>query len=249
MARKNRTTILPYNKKNKENKLDWTVFFRLDESYTSLILGIVVVIFASIILVSFVKSRNSVQLHQETSSLSIAPTSIAENVPLTIFPTKANVQDKISITEAVKPVQVVNNAKITNNVLPKTDTYIVKQGDNLWSIAQLEYGSGYSWVDIAKANNLSNPDEIYAGSVLRMLRVAEQIEAGPNINQLTTAVSPNAAPAITGTAYTIQKGDCLWTIALRAYNDPYQWTKIASVNHLANPDLIYPANVLQIPRE
>ena len=37
-------------------------------------------------------------------------------------------------------------------------TYIIKEGDTLWSIAESSYGSGYKWVDIADANNLSTSD-------------------------------------------------------------------------------------------
>ena len=35
--------------------------------------------------------------------------------------------------------------------------YTVKKGDSLWKIAEVNYGSGYNWVDISKANKLINP--------------------------------------------------------------------------------------------
>lgn len=44
-------------------------------------------------------------------------------------------------------------------------TYTVVRGDNLWNIAVTQYGNGYKWVDIARANNLANPDLIHAGNV------------------------------------------------------------------------------------
>lgn len=47
-----------------------------------------------------------------------------------------------------------------------SDTYTVVHGDNLWEIAELAYSDGYKWVDIARANNLANPNIIHAGNVL-----------------------------------------------------------------------------------
>lgn len=46
------------------------------------------------------------------------------------------------------------------------ETYTVKTGDTLWDIAVSIYQNGYRWVDIAKANNLANPDVIHSGNVL-----------------------------------------------------------------------------------
>ena len=45
----------------------------------------------------------------------------------------------------------------------------VVAGESLWIIATREYGSGYKWVDIAKANVIiTNPDLIYPNMVLRL---------------------------------------------------------------------------------
>ena len=48
------------------------------------------------------------------------------------------------------------------------ETYTVKAGDCLWSIAQKLYGTGYKWSDLYEANKdiLASPNLIYAGQVL-----------------------------------------------------------------------------------
>lgn len=48
--------------------------------------------------------------------------------------------------------------------------------------------------------------------------------------------------------YMIVKGDYLWMLADRFYNDPYQWTEIRGANpYIVDPDWIYPNNWLVIP--
>ena len=47
-----------------------------------------------------------------------------------------------------------------------TSTYIVQDGDNLFSIAKKFYGSGFKYKKIAADNNISNPDAIWKGQSL-----------------------------------------------------------------------------------
>lgn len=49
-------------------------------------------------------------------------------------------------------------------------TYTVQKSDNLWEIAVRAYGDGYRWVDIARENNLANPNLIHPGNVLSLPR-------------------------------------------------------------------------------
>jgi nucleoid-associated protein YgaU len=74
---------------------------------------------------------------------------------------------------SVEPKQstkgIIVEAK-TEKVIITESKYTVKQGDYLWKIALEAYGDGYQWVTIAKTNNLSNPDIIYAGTVLQIPR-------------------------------------------------------------------------------
>ena len=47
-------------------------------------------------------------------------------------------------------------------------TYQVKKGDTLWNIAKKEFGVGIKYKDIAKLNNLPNPNLIYPGQILKL---------------------------------------------------------------------------------
>lgn len=49
-------------------------------------------------------------------------------------------------------------------------TYTVISGNSLWQIAVSIYNDGYRWIDIAKANNLTNPDIIHSGNILTLPR-------------------------------------------------------------------------------
>lgn len=49
---------------------------------------------------------------------------------------------------------------------PTDGKYTVKHGDSLWNIAVEVYGTGFRWVEIAKANNLTSPNFIHTGNVL-----------------------------------------------------------------------------------
>jgi len=48
--------------------------------------------------------------------------------------------------------------------------YKVKKGDYLWKIAVFAYDDGYKWPEIAKANNLTNPDYLEEGLELKLTR-------------------------------------------------------------------------------
>lgn len=133
------------------------------------------------------------------------------------------------------------------------NTYTVVAGDTLWSIAEKSYKSGYNWVNIAKANNLTNEEELKVGQQLLIpeaspiIPLSEQ-ESGTTSAEITKPLAKLPVTTITESTYTVVTGDNLWNIACRAYGDCYAWTKIAQTNKLTNPDLIYAGNVLNLPR-
>ncbi len=241
------------NKNKKNRSIDWGELLRLDESYTSLILGIVVVILASLLLITLVRGKHTnPTLRQETSSISIAPTQLVQRVSVTQSPvshvTKPTPKPTMISLPTIKPTSVPKHVQPEKIV--KEEKYTVQADDDLWDISLNHYGSGYNWVDIAKVNHLANPGMIFKGDVL--ILPAEKPIQPSSTNDSTQIVTQQSnqtvGNAISGDHYTVQKGDNLWNIAVRAYNNGYMWTKIAQSNHLRNPDLIFSGNELTIPR-
>lgn len=122
------------------------------------------------------------------------------------------------------------------------NVHTVVKGETLWSIAEDSFGSGYNWVDIKKANNLTS-ENIEVGQELVIPEVSPK---QPTSTKLVSTVSTTGT--ISGDTYTVVKGDDLWNIAVRAYGDGYKWTEIAKANNLVNPNLIHSGNVLILPR-
>ena len=121
--------------------------------------------------------------------------------------------------------------------------YEVATGDTLWSISEKYYKSGFNWTDIAKANKIENPDLIEKGTKIILPDIKENISS---VNSALPEVTPtNAIPE---NSYTVQKGDDLWNIAVRAYGDGYKWVEIANANNLSEPGLIFSGNTLKLPR-
>lgn len=54
----------------------------------------------------------------------------------------------------------------TGKETPKTHT--VKSGDTLWAIAKKHLGDGSKYIQLAKLNNLSNPNSIKVGQVIKL---------------------------------------------------------------------------------
>ena len=69
---------------------------------------------------------------------------------------------EIAVTETLTPLA-------SPEAVPAT-SYTVVKGDHLWGIAVKNYGDGYKWVEIAKANNLKNPNLLFVGTVLTLPR-------------------------------------------------------------------------------
>lgn len=126
-----------------------------------------------------------------------------------------------------------------------TNEHTVVKGETLWSIAENSYGSGYNWVDIKNANNLTG-DAIEVG---QKLVIPDDVKTNEPTATLTSQTKTDTQQlSITGDIYTVVKGDCLWDIAVRAYGDGFAWTKIAQANNLDNPNIIHPGNSLILPR-
>lgn len=240
-------------------------YFRLGESYTSLILGIIVVIIGTVLLLSLAKTRSD---NPQTSSANISRTvtQVIDEEGEIVISSTTEAPEKYSSNKDNKENTMakrqdkeekdnrIMNAKEGGAQVEKIDqgsTYEVREGDDLWDIAKRAYKSGYNWVDIARANNLSNPNQVEVGQKLEIPKVDQK-----NISLKTEIMvdgeqksEVESGDKIMGSEYKIVKGDSLWGIAVRAYGDGYKWTDIAEANELVNPNLIHSGNKLEIPRE
>lgn len=103
--------------------------------------------------------------------------------------------------------------------------YTVQEGDTLTSIAQ-KYDTTVH--EIAVTNSIANPNLIYVGEVLKIYPGNRSI-----INR----------KKVFTTTYIVQSGDTLTSIA-KKFNTTVE--RIALLNNIINPNLIYPGQILKI---
>jgi nucleoid-associated protein YgaU len=226
MPKKKRTIIA--RKKNQEK----TVFsltkklrtFRWGESYTSLLLGIVAIIVVILFVGSLIKEKHT----KDISSTSITP----------IATSTVNPQE---------PSSLVTLTPSTTQMQEK-QVYTVLKGDDLWHIAEKVYNNGYAWTAIARENHLDNPGLLFAGTKLVIPTLPPTPTIEPTKTPTIQQEMQSVGPAITTNTYTVEHGDNLWNIAVRAYQDGYKWPDIAKANSLEHPNLIHSGNILKIPR-
>lgn len=149
--------------------------------------------------------------------------------------------------ESEKAAEAQKLAEQNGANVPLPAKYTVQEGDNLWEISIKFYGYGYNWMDISKENKLSNPNQLEKGTELAIPDVPVKKPIGESVQEEVKTVS-EGTPSITGGSYKVEKGDSLWEISVRAYQDGYKWTEIAKANNLDNPNVIHPGNMLTIPR-
>jgi LysM repeat protein len=107
---------------------------------------------------------------------------------------------------------------------PDVSTYTVKAGDTLSAIAA-KFGTTYQ--QLAKINGIKDPNKIYPGQVLK----------------LTGSVSTAPAAKPSEKTYTVKAGDTLSAIAAK-FGTTYQ--ELAKINGIADPNKIYPGQVLKL---
>ena len=183
-----------------------------------------------------ISDPNQIEVGQELKIPDVEPKlALSETTPtVTTEPESTEPEEKV-----VEPTNEPEDAEeVQESEKPaSTDTHTVTEGESLWKIAENYYTNGFNWVDIAEENSLENPDIIEVGQELRIPDVKEEIASEASVTD-----------PISGATYTVEQGDNLWKIAIRAYGDGYKWVEIASENDLDNPGVIHHGNVLSLPR-
>ncbi len=189
---------------------------KLSESTVSMVLGAVVVLVVGLLAYNYFKAN------QPASN--VTPAEVSTEAP------------------ATNESGEVNGARAAV-ALPTT--HVVAAGENLWTISEKYFTSGYNYVDIAAVNGLKNANKLAVGQKLSIPKVMVRMPLGTGGPALYPVITDSR---IEGASYTVLKGDNLWSIAVRAYGDGFKWVEVAKVNNLTNPNLIHAGNVLSIPR-
>ena len=196
---------------------------KLNESMLSMLFGVVTVLLIGILIVRMYSANKPAEITPEADQTEM-------------------------VTEKVGDVVVEKKEDGTKVPTELPEKVTVEKGQHLWAIATKYYGSGYNYVDIAKANNLSNASALEVGQELVLPKVAVK-EVGAVV--ATTTVEPEKTEVVNkieGDSYTVIKGDHLWSIAVRAYGDGYKWVEIAKANNIAHPNYIEVGQVLKLSR-
>jgi len=167
--------------------------YKLNEESISMVLGAIVIVIVGILIVNYFKDRSGGTIPGTSTQMeagehivlkgetlwSIAEDSFGSGYNWVDIKSANNLESdlievgqKLTIPD-VSPKQPTSTSKTTivnQGTTITGDTYTVVSGDSLWKIAVEAYGDGFKWVEIAKVNNLVNPNIIHAGNVLTLPR-------------------------------------------------------------------------------
>lgn len=151
------------------------------------------------------------------------------------------------VQRTATPVQPAPRARIPAG---KRVHYTVRSGDTLSAIAQRFHSSVGL---LASWNGISDPNLIYVGQVLTVAVVpehrtmAKDHRAIPKADHVKTRASAHRAVSHGSRAtvmhYVVRPGDDLWSIAERFHSTA---GTLASMNRLADPNLIFPGQRLSV---
>jgi hypothetical protein len=159
------------------------------------------------------------------------PASVAHEIP--VAPVLAN-PEIVSLPElgSVAPSAQPTLAApaISNASAPRS--IIVKYGDSLWKLAQINLGDGHRWHELAAINpGIVNPEHILPGTPINIAATTPVAPTSPNDSNVT-----------------VRKGDSLWKIAQKKLGFGGFWGCIAKVNPvIQDANLIYAGQVLAVP--
>jgi len=130
---------------------------------------------------------------------------------------------------------------------PGSETYLVKDGDSYWSIAEAKYGNGLFHYVLEQANNV-DANSLRPGMVL-------VIPPKPTTGPAGTTPAPSGSEAAESTiavgpgerVYTVVAGDSYWKIAVKEYGAGRLWPAIRDANPGIDAGRMQPGQKLVIP--
>ena len=146
-------------------------------------------------------------------------------------PNRIYVGQRLLVRQQASSQTNTNTSSNTANTSSSaTGTYTIQFGDTLSGIAN-KFGTNYE--SLASLNNISNPNRIYVGQVLKL---SANSTTANSTHQVTTSTTSAGS-------YTVKAGDSLSAIAAR-YGMSYE--SLARLNNISNPNRIYVGQTLNL---
>lgn len=156
--------------------------YKLNEENVSMIFGAIVIVILGVLIVNYFRGNKPQLIPAQNSEITagastyevkegdslwkIAEEELGDGFKWQEIQKENNLTtDVVEIGQTLKIPEI---SLISENGSIEDDTYTVVKGDSLWEIAVSAYGDGFSWVKIAKENNLTNPDIIHSGNILKL---------------------------------------------------------------------------------
>ena len=117
---------------------------------------------------------------------------------------------------------------------PSRTFHVIASGETLQDISQAHFGTTRRWQEIARLNNITNPDRVRVGQKLRI----------PGEETSRAAARPSRTRA---TSHTVSAGETLIAIARRELGSGDRWEDIARANDINDPGSIRVGQILVIP--
>lgn len=115
--------------------------------------------------------------------------------------------------------------------------YTIRENDSLSKISEAVYGEQNYWPQLARINNISNPNRILVGNKI-------QIPAKEELKPIKQEMLQ--------TTYVVQQGDTFFKIAEKMYGDGSNWVVLFRANgsrRLPNGNpLVFAGSTITIPR-
>ena len=153
----------------------------IKNKYKYILTGIIVIVAISTLTILQFRNKNILGVFtfdsSEDSPIAISSkTDEIKNVAVSksidyISPGISNDERRVTNSSLSRPEENGQISAIASGkVSYKEDTYVVKPGDSLASIAEQVYGDVNAWIRIAKANNIANPNDVEVGMTLNIPR-------------------------------------------------------------------------------